>query len=141
MVDIILKQIVKRKIIIKYLLAGSTAAFVDLALLYFFVKVIHFHYLVSATLAFAVAIFVSFYLQKFWTFRDDSREDLYKQLSQYVAVGLFNLGVNAGLMYLLVDKLFVWFMLAQVISAGTIALESFILYKFFIFNQVKEKIL
>ncbi|MDD4900798.1 MAG: glycosyltransferase [Patescibacteria group bacterium] len=124
----------KYKQIIKYLIAGSAAALVDLSFLYFFTDILGIWYLISAGLALVVAFFVSFFLQKFWTFRDGNRELIYKQMGAYLAVALTNFVINLALMYILVDGLKIWYMLAQFITSGLIAIESYLVYKIFIFN-------
>ncbi|MBI4779111.1 GtrA family protein [Candidatus Falkowbacteria bacterium] len=131
MVNLLLKY----KQIIKYLIAGGTATSVDLALLYFFTDILGIWYLISASLAFTMAFFVSFFLQKFWTFRDGDKEAMYKQMRIYLAVALANLTLNAALMYILVDGLKIWYMLAQFVVSGLIACESYFVYKFLIFNK------
>lgn len=123
------------KKIIKYLIAGGTATLVDLGLLYFFTDILNIWYLFSACLAFTLAFFVSFSLQKFWTFGDRDKETIYKQMRIYLAVALTNLLVNAGLMYLLVDGFKIWYIMAQIIVSGSIAVESYFIYNFFIFNK------
>jgi len=126
--------LLKYKQIIKYLIAGGTAAFVDLGLLYFITDILGVWYLLSACLAFVVAFFVSFFLQKFWTFRDADKKAIYKQMGVYLGVALANLTLNAVLMYIFVDGFKIWYMLAQVIVSGLIACESYFVYKIFIFN-------
>jgi putative flippase GtrA len=138
--NLIKKLILKYKLYIKYLIAGGSASLVNLALLFFFTHFIGFHYLVSATLSFTVAFFVSFYLQKFWTFRDNSREGISKQGGKYLATGLANLAINSALMYVFVDIFHIWYMYAQVLAALLIACESFLIYKFLIFNKDTGKI-
>jgi len=130
-----LNLLLKYKQIIKYLIAGGTAAFVDLSLLYFLTDILGIWYLISACLAFAVAFFVSFFLQKFWTFRDGDKEAMYKQMGVYLTVALVNLALNALLMYVLVDGFKIWYMLAQFFISGLIACESYLVYKLFIFNR------
>ena len=125
----------KYKQIIKYLIAGGTAALVDLALLYFLTDILSIWYLISASLAFIIAFFVSFFLQKFWTFRDSNKEVIYKQMGVYLGVALINLALNAALMYVLVDGFKIWYMCAQFMASGLIAFESYFVYKIFIFNQ------
>ena len=126
--------IFKYRRIIKYLIAGGTAAAIDLGLLYFLTDILGIWYLISAGLAFVIAFFVSFFLQKFWTFRDGDREAIYKQMAVYLAVALGNLVINIVLMYTLVDGLKVWYMLAQFVVSGLIACESYWIYKLLIFN-------
>jgi len=128
-------MILKYKRIIKYLIAGGTAALVDLSLLYVLTDLLGFWYLFSTSLAFAAAFFVSFFLQKFWTFRDNGKERIYQQLGAYLAVALTNFCLNALLMYALVDGFKVWYLFAQVIAGGSIACESYLIYKFLIFGE------
>ena len=140
MLDSMMKLVYKYKLYIKYVISGGTAAFVDLSLLFVFTSLVGWHYLLSASLAFIIAFFVSFYLQKFWTFRDNNRDEIYKQLFLYMSVGLINLALNAGIMFVLVAKLNIWYLSAQVITGALIALESFIFYNLIIFNK-GEKII
>ncbi|MDD4333136.1 MAG: GtrA family protein [Patescibacteria group bacterium] len=129
----------KKKIIIKYIISGGIATTVDLGLLYFFTDIFKIWYLASATFAFVIAFFVSFSLQKFWTFRENSREKIIQQLSLYLITGLINLGINAAGMYILVDILNLWYILAQIIMGGVVAIGSFLVYKFVIFNPIFSK--
>ena len=69
----LLKKI-KYKRPIKYLIAGGTAASVDLSLLYFFTDILKIWYIISACLAFSVAFFVSFFLQKILNFKKKKKK-------------------------------------------------------------------
>ncbi|MFH1522952.1 MAG: glycosyltransferase [Patescibacteria group bacterium] len=128
------------KTYIKFVISGGTAGTADLILLYVLTDIVGLWYLISATIAFVVAFLISFFLQKFWTFRDNRRTIIYKQLSLYLVVGLTNLSINGAAMYLLVDKFGIWYMLAQVISSGFLAFINFLVYKFIIFKKCKEEI-
>jgi len=134
MKNLLRHNIIKHKRPIKYLIAGGTAAVVDLSLLYFFTSFLGIWYLFSACLAFAGAFFVSFFLQKFWTFRDNDKERMYKQMTVYLFVALTNLIINAVFMFILVDGFKIWYMFAQLMASGLIAVESYLVYKTFIFN-------
>lgn len=127
--------LLKYKQIIKYLIAGGTATLVDLSLLYFLTDILEIWYLISAVLAFGGAFFVSFFLQKFWTFRDPDKEIMYRQMRLYLAVALANFIINTALMYILVDGFKIWYMLAQFMVSSLIAFESYLVYKFFVFNN------
>ncbi len=109
------QKIDKHKIIIKYIISGCTAALTDLVLLYILTEFFHLWYLLSASFAFLIAFFVSFYLQKFWTFRDENRDRIYKQMSLYFIVAVLNLGINAIGMYIIVEKFNIMYILAQII--------------------------
>ena len=127
----ITRQFRNRNLYIKYLIAGVSAAAVHISILSFFYRFVGLNIVISTSLGFIV----SFYLQKFWTFRDNGREKIIQQMFAYLLVALVNMGINALFMYLLVEKLAVWYLLAQIIMNGTIAIESFLIYKFFIFKK------
>jgi len=137
MINFCLEQIAKRKQIIKYIISGGTAAAVNLGLLYFFTAVLNLWYLLSSVLAFIVSFLVSFFLQKFWTFGDSKKDIIYKQMAVYLFITLINLGINTASMYILVDYFKVWYMLSQFIVSASIALWSFMVYKFFVFKPIK----
>jgi len=139
MVSFLTKQIYKQKQLVKYGISGGIAFSTDLALLYFFTGTLNVWYLFSAVLAFIIAFFVSFFLQKFWTFRDVSKQGIYKQMAQYFVIGLINLWINTMGMFLLVDLFSVMYILAQIIMSASIAIGSFIIYKFVIFKRVRKK--
>lgn len=135
MKDLLPPQIIKHKRPIKFLIAGGTATAIDLLSLYFFTDILGIWYLFSACLAFTVAFFASFFLQKFWTFGDNDKERMYRQMSVYLAVALTNLLLNAIIMFILVDGFKIWYMAAQLMASGLIAGESYFVYKILIFNK------
>jgi len=137
MVAFIIRQIYKYKTFVKYIISGGLAGGTDLILLFVFTDIFGIWYLSSAVLAFVVAFFVSFFLQKFWTFRDNNREKMFGQMKLYLIVCVINLVVNTAGMYILVDKVKIMYILAQIIMSGFIAISSFIIYRFFIFKRKK----
>lgn len=124
----------KRARVLRYLIAGGTAACVDFTLLYLFTDGFGFHYLVSAIAAFIFAFFVSFLLQKFWTFQEDSVEGVHTQAMIYFVIAALNLLINTGLMYFLVDIVHLWYMAGQFIASGLIAIESYFVSRHFVFS-------
>lgn len=120
--------------VLRYLVAGGTAAFVDLGILYLLTDWFGMHYLLSATLAFVIAFCVSFFLQKFWTFGDETRDRMHAQATVYFVIAVANVFANLGLMYLLVDVFGIWYMLAQIFVGAAIACYSFLIYRTFVFK-------
>lgn len=131
------KPLIQYKII-RYIISGGTAALVSLSLLYFFTDVVGIWYLLSSTLAFVVAFFVSFLLQKLWTFKDTHTKDISRQVSLYFVTAVSGLSANALFMYALVDIVGLWYIFAQILSSGTIATVTFFIYGNIIFNHVQK---
>lgn len=123
------------RMIAKYLVAGGMAASVDIGLLYVFTDIFDIWYLVSAALAFIAAFFVSFVLQKFWTFRDTSTDKIHAQAGLYFVVALLNLCLNTALMYIFVDIFQIWYIFSQIIIGLLVASFSFFIYNKFIFSS------
>jgi len=140
MLKFLFRQIYNNKRIIKYLISGGTAAFVDIVLLYIFTDFFGLWYLLSAIISFLIAYFVSFYLQKFWTFRDNTLHNIRRQMIIYFIVGVTNLGINTAGMYLLVDKFKRHYLIAQIIMGALISFSSYLIYRFFIFSKKDNSI-
>ncbi len=117
----------------RYLAAGLIALAVNIVSLYVCVDLLGLWYLAGSTIAFIVTLLASFLLQKFWTFRERSSGRLPVQLMSYAALATVNIGVNALLMYLFVSVFAFHYLLAQVLSSGTIAVYGFVIYKLLVF--------
>lgn len=127
------------KQVARYVISGGTAAVVNLALLYFLTDYLAIWYLFSAALSYVVSFFVSFFLQKFWTFRDNRKDQINKQLMIYAGIAGFGLCFNVLLMYFLVDILHIWYMFSQIIVGFLLAFCNFLFYKFFVFSRSTQE--
>lgn len=120
--------------LVRYLISGGTAALVNWGTLFLLVHIGTMYYLYASILAFIVSIGVSFILQKFWTFQDNLVHDIHAQFSRYLVIIFLGLALNTALVYLLVEKANVWYLLAQVIATVIIAITNFFCYKHFVFR-------
>ena len=123
-------------IIIKYIISGGTAAVVDLAVLNF-LDSLGMYYVLSVNIAFIIAFFVSFCLQKYWTFNDAGKSKTHNQLIIYFAVSVSNAFLNTLIIHILLSYGIVTqisfirpVIIAQIISGALIAFESFIIYRY-----------
>lgn len=123
--------------LVRYLFSGLLSFTANLSLLLVFKEYFNMWYLTASTLAFIISVIVSFAAQKFITFRDKSRDRVSRQMVWYIVVALFNVTMNAGMMYAFVDILHLQYLLAQIISAGFIALWSLAVYRYIIFTNAK----
>lgn len=121
--------------VVRFLISGGTATLTNLILLYVLTDFVRLWYVVSAIVAFVVAFFVSFILQKFWTFRDLSQENIHRQAVIYFLAALFNLCLNTVLLYVLVEYFGVHYMIAQFFVSAAIAIENYFIYQCLIFNR------
>ena len=126
----------RRRLVMKYIMAGGTAASVNLAILYILTDIFDLWYVFSAVLSFIVAFVVSFCFQKFWAFEDSSIEKIHSQMAVYFVVAVVNLCFNTFLIYSFVEYFGLHYLLAQIAAGVIIACESFFVYRLFIFKNV-----
>lgn len=126
------KSIISQRLV-RYLISGGTGAAVDFGLLFALTDWLGLWYLASAVIAFVVAFGVSFVLQKLWTFRDRATDRVKRQLAFYLAVALANLVLNTALVFVFVEYAGLYYLFAQFLAAGLIAVSSFFIYRRLIF--------
>lgn len=135
MKQLVIDQIYKRRQIIKFLISGSTAAGTNFIILFILVDLVHIWYLLASGISFLISFFVSFSLQKFWTFRNKETDAIQKQAVMYFMVTIFGLLSNLLFMYIFVDILHWWYMFAQFVISAVIAVFNYIVYKSIIFKK------
>ena len=121
--------------IFRFLLSGGIALGTDLFFLFLFTDIFGVWYIASAVVAFILACGVSFILQKFWTFGDNSREGIHMQMGVYFFVAVINLALNTLLVYVFVERADLHYLFAQAVASALIAVESFFIYQRFIFQK------
>lgn len=117
------------------MISGGTATVIDLVALYILTDAYKIWYLLSAIIAFAIAFIANFAMQKFWSFAGEHEKKSHHQLFLFLSINLMNLAINASGMYLLVDKIKIWYIFSQIIMSALIAMESFFVYKVIIFKS------
>lgn len=139
MIMLLIKLLNKYKLFIKFGIAGVIATATHFTLLIILTDVFGLWYLASTSLAFLVAFMVSFFSQKFWTFRDKEKQGMYKQMGGYFLVVSSGMVVNAAGMYALVDYADLYYLIAQVIMSALVAVYNFMMYRFVIFKRVRAE--
>ena len=124
----------KHKRVVKFFIAGSVAGISDLIFLYILHGLLKVEIVMSTSIAFILAFLISFTLQKFWTFRNYSRQKMFNQLFLYILNAVIGLSLNGLFMHLLVNGCHVWYIFSQIIVNLLIGFLNFLIYKFIIFR-------
>jgi putative flippase GtrA len=119
----------------RYLISGFTAAGTNLAVLYSLVEFGGLHYLPSSVIALSVGIIVSFLLHKLFTFQKRELSRTHIQIGLYLCVVGLDFVVNLFIMWFSVEVLGIPYLIAAIISGGTIAIINFIAYRFIVFSR------
>lgn len=105
----------------------------DLFLLYVFVEYFKFPVIMSAAFSFLFAVVNNFLLNKFWTFRDPSKN--YRKLFiKFLLVSLVGFLLTLSLMYLFVNILEIWYMFAKALTSLVVLSWNFLGNKFWTFK-------
>ena len=126
----------KKLLFVRYLIAGGIAGVTQLILLYAFTKLLHIHYLISTSVAFFIVFWISFFLQKLWTFAEKTRHRINKQVVYYFVMHSVNFFANGFLMYVFVSLLGIWYIVSQIIISLSIAGVTYFINKKYIFVQI-----
>ena len=122
--------------LLRYAVAGAIGGAIQTVVLYVWVTVLDLTntYLWGVVVGFAIALCASFVLQKYWTFRDRSRDTTHRQFVFYTIFALCSLGLNTFLLYeskmilesYNLDFFRVWYILAEIAIVAGIAGMSFV---------------
>jgi putative flippase GtrA len=123
---------------LKYLIVGSIATGTDFLLLYFFVDFFHIYYILAAAISFITAVIISYFLNKNWTFRDKEKR-LLPQLMKYIGINLVSLALSLIILYLLVEFLFVWYILAKAAATVVAVIWNFFAMRTWVFQKEKAE--
>jgi putative flippase GtrA len=79
--------------LLRYLATGSLSVLLNIGVVVFFTEWVGLNYLVAISLCFVTVTFVSFFLNRSWTFAD-GRLPLWRELLRYVTVTLTQLPIS-----------------------------------------------
>ena len=120
--------------IIRYLFGGGLATAINIGALFVGVHTFHLYYLTATIIAFSLAVIASFLIQKFFTFKHYATEGVHMQFFIFVVFALLMLGLNTLLMYIAVDMIHLWYILAQIIISAIIACVNYTFFRKVVFT-------
>lgn len=126
--------------IARFCVAGAIATSTNIPAFIFATDVLQLSYLPASVIAFFAGFFVSFTLQKFWTFRDREMGVIGQQGLVYLLIILLNLGLNTLLVYVFVEYAGIGPLIALLISSGLIAFESYFAYQYLVFFAPRSEV-
>ena len=111
--------------IARFSVVGGIGGLVYYGLLYGLTEFVGMWYITSSVVASLVRYLLNFTLQKFWTFRNRTKRTVNRQLTQYSILALTKWVLNTALLYVLVEYLHLWYLLAQGILSILLSVASY----------------
>jgi len=109
----------------KYCLVGISGTLIDLISLYIFVEYVGIAIIPAAVLSFLLAVTNNFTFNKKWTFKSKSR-NIKKLYIKFLIVSTVGLGLTIAFMYVFVNILEIWYMLAKVFTSIVVLTWNFL---------------
>ena|SRR3972149_8682578 len=118
---------------IKYVCVGFLGTALDFSFLYVLVEYGHLYYLLAAIISVSIVLWVSFSLNKFWTFQNFEKK-YFPQFGKYILSHLVALAISLAILAFLVQVFHFWYLFAKVFATVAAAITNFLITKKFIFK-------
>jgi len=117
----------------RYLLIGGTCGVLDLSLLYIQVEFFHIWYLAATIISFVTITTFGYFGQKYFTFRNKSKNYKKQMPIFFVIVGI-GLLINTSCMFFFVSILQIWYIIANVITKFIVLIWNYFANKHITFS-------
>ena len=121
----------------RYLITGFSSFLLEYSLFYFMYRLMNINELISNTIAIAIVFWVNFLVNRFWSFKSNSRFS--KQLFLYGCLFIFNTSISNLFIYVSSNYLNISPLIAKVIIMGLIVVWNFVLYKTVIYKSTEKR--
>lgn len=120
------------KQILRFGVVGGTAFLIDYGLLYALTEFVGINYLISAAISFSVSVIWNYILSIKWVFTPKDDVSKARQFLIFIVLSIVGLLINEVLMWLFVDLLALYYMLAKIIATAVVMVYNFITRKLII---------
>lgn len=124
--------------IMKFGIVGFLCFFIDYGLMVFFTEVFHFNYLVSAMLSYVISTVVNYYLSMRYVFQSKDDVSKVREFCIFVILSTIGLGVNEIVMWLAVDCVGIFYMIAKIGATAVVMVYNFVSRKIFLEKKEVE---
>lgn len=117
--------------IIKFGIVGFIAFLIDYSILYILTEFFNFYYLLSATISFIVSLIFNYIVSIKWVF-DANKKQTLKEVVIFVILSVIGLLINHIVMFIMVDKIHIYYMITKIFATIIVMIWNFITRKIFI---------
>lgn len=119
----------------KFAVVGLGGTVVNIGILYSLTEYFNVYYILSALIAFCIALTFNFICNTLWTFGDNMRTDIARKYSSFFLVSVCALLVNIVFLYIFTEFLRIYYIVSQVIAIGIALMINFIGNKIWTFRE------
>lgn len=121
--------------IIRFGFVGGGAFAIDYGVMIFFTEVVGISYLISSAISFVVSVIFNYILSVKWVFDVSGERSQAQDLVVFMVLSIIGLGINQLIMWLAVEKLYIFYMLAKIGATSVVMIYNFVTRKLFLENR------
>ena len=118
--------------IFKFGIVGGTAFVIDFVFLYLFREFLHFPVILANTLSFCISVIYNYIASVKWVFDVNKEKDARKQFITFIIFSVIGLLLNDLIMWISVDFLSIYYLLAKIIATVIVMVFNFVTRKIFL---------
>ena len=134
----LIKQIYRRKQIIKFTSVGGFCLIVNLSLLWLLTEKLELEDIIATVISFFLSNLVGFFLNKYFTFKA-KKTNILKEIYKYYTVMSSSFIANIGCMIILVKVFNIWVIYATLIVSALFYIYNYLMHKHWSFKHKKKK--
>lgn len=112
--------------IMKFGIVGILAFLIDYGVLYFLTEICGVYYLLSSMFSFIVSVIFNYLASMKYVFAGREGMNKYREFSIFVILSIIGLGINQLGMWIMVDKLHIFYMISKIFVTALVMIWNFI---------------
>ena len=118
--------------IIKFSVVGGIATIIDFAFLYIFKEFLNIDVIIANTLSFIISVTYNYIASITWVFDVNKKKNKNVQFVLFIVFSVVGLIINNIILYILTDKLSIYYIISKVIATFIVMMFNFITRKKFL---------
>ena len=118
--------------IIKFSVVGGIATIIDFAFLYIFKEFLNIDVIIANTLSFIISVTYNYIASITWVFDVNKKKNKNIQFVLFIILSIVGLIMNNIILYILTDKLNIYYLISKVIATIIVMIFNFVTRKKFL---------
>lgn len=119
-----MKNLIKQ--IMRFGVVGVISFLVDYGILYVLTEKANIYYLLSAGISFTVSVVINYLLSMSWVFKSNNKRGKKEEFIIFIVLSLGGLLLNQVMMYVFVDYMNVYYLLAKIVATAIVMIYNFV---------------
>ena len=118
-----MKNLIKQ--IMRFGVVGVISFLVDYGILYVLTEKANIYYLLSAGISFTVSVVINYLLSMSWVYKSNKKRGKKEEFIIFIVLSLGGLLLNQVMMYVFVDYMNVYYLLAKIVATAIVMIYNF----------------